>query len=559
MSAALQTVPRPVRKAGRPKGVLAQRKGNAGTPSAVVAAPSMASARPLDSGVRQRMEDGFGHDFGAVRVHDHPAAHQSARDAGALAYTSGNDIVFGAGRYQPNTPSGDALLAHELAHTIQQAGVQAKADGPLPASADRAAAAVVAGGRAPPLSRVRAPAIQKADPATPPAPVSVPAATPAAAGTTTAPAQPAAPVTAAPATNTPAGPPVNLPAGMTLIEEAPSGPGATLLRVGIANFTLPQPKGAGAWVQQAYDAAGSGGRLVFSPLINGGKVAAWKEGTEDYQSIWVKNIGFPSLRDLGTAIGKSTDQKVKDAMADGGVAKAVHGMTANGLKGSGFDIDHIVEKQIGGTSIPSNLQLLESAKNQASGRETYGKMVELVNQLREPAYRPKAQDIQIVFNKIAVPAGSQTDASFLIETVLRSGAVKGSDDLMAAAKGTPVLLSAGGQGETVRVVDGTTTDIDGGAKRVVPGMKLVSYTRKKGSTAAKPAVDDVAAELDSRAVGKSGAATAAVHLTATKDTAPAGVSASDATVSAGSAQVDDTNEPGANVTVHANAPRAAST
>jgi hypothetical protein len=539
MTAALQLVPRQARK----RGVLAQRKGGAGAASTVVAASTPVSSRPLDGGVRQRMERGFGRDFGAVRVHDHPAAHQSAREAGALAYTSGNDIVFAAGRYQPNTPAGDALLAHELAHTIQQAGVRAKADGPLPdsadraleAEADRAAAAVAAGGVAPPLTRVMAPAVQLATTDTPPpgapAPAppqpttAAPTTTAPTAGATAAPPQPAPPVATSATSTTPAGPPVNLPAGMTLIEEAPSGPGATTVRVSVASFTLPQPKGAGAWVQQAYDTAAKGGRLVFSPLISGNKVAAWKEGTEDYQSIWVKNIGFESLRALGDAIGKSTDQKVKDAMADAGVAKAVHGMTAKGLKGSGFDIDHIVEKQLGGTSIPSNLQLLESAKNQASGRETYQRMVGLVEELRQPAYRPKALAIQIVFGQITVPGGSQTDASFLIETLLRSGAVKGSDELIAGAKGTPVLLTAGGQGETVRVTE-APSEIEGGARRVIPGMKLVTYRRKKGGAAAKPAVDEVAAELDSRAISKSGAATAAVPLAATKDTAPPGVSAS---------------------------------
>jgi hypothetical protein len=517
--------------------VLAQRKAASGPSAAVVAAPSQAMSRPLESGVRQRMETGFGHDFGSVRVHDYPAAHQSARDGGALAYTAGDDIVFGAGRYQPHTPAGATLLAHELAHTIQQGGVQAKTDGPLPefadraleAEADHAAAAVVAGGRAPPLSRVTAPSIQKATetpaPAAPGATTAAPTTAPPTAGVTTAPAQPAATVTTPPPASGAAGSAVGLPPGMTLIEEAPSGTGATMVRVSVASFTLPQPKGAGPWVQQAYDTAASGGRLVFSPLLNGSKVAAWKEGSEDYQSIWVRNIGFDSLRSLGAAIGKSTDAKVKTALADPGVAKAVAGMTTKGLAGSGFDIDHIVEKQIGGTSIPSNLQLLESAQNQASGRQTYQKMVELVNQLRDPAHRPKAREIQIVFGKITVPTGKPSDASVLIESLLRSGAVKGSDDLIAAAKGTPVLLTAGGQGETVRVIDGAATDIDGGAKRVVPGMKLISYRRKKGGSATKPLIDEVDAELDSRAVTRSGAR-AAVTLTATKDAAPPGVSAS---------------------------------
>ena len=495
--------PQPVRKSAPRLGVLAQRKTAGPAPTAATLVPTPTSARPLESGVRQQMETGFGQDLRAVRIHDHAAAHDSACSMGALAYAAGNDIVFAAGRYQPETPAGKALLAHELAHTVQQGGVQAKADGPLPASADRAmeaeadhaAAAVMAGDRAPPLTRLSAPALQRA---TDPPPI--------------------------PATQTAAGPPVNLPPGMELIEEAPSGLGATRVKVRVASFTLPQPKGAGAWVAQAYKTAGDGGRLVFSPLLTGKKVAAYKEGSEDYQSIWVKNLGFDSLKSLGAAITSSADPKVKTAMQDAGVAKAVKGMVGGGLKGSGFDIDHIVEKQIGGTSIPSNLQLLVSAKNQASGRETYQKMVGLVEQLMQPAYRPKATEIQITFTSITVPAGDAADPCFLIETFLRAGAVKGSDALMAAAKGTPVLLTAGGQGETVRVTD-APTEIDASVRRVVPGMKLTTYKRKKGGTAAKPAVDEVAAELDSRAVSKTGVSTP-IFLSATKTDAPPGVTTS---------------------------------
>jgi hypothetical protein len=61
-----------------------------------------------------------GADLSSVRLHDDPAAHASARDLGALACTFGHDIWFGEGQYQPGTASGDRLIAHELAHTVQQ-------------------------------------------------------------------------------------------------------------------------------------------------------------------------------------------------------------------------------------------------------------------------------------------------------------------------------------------------------------------------------------------------------------------------------------------------------
>jgi hypothetical protein len=55
-----------------------------------------------------------------IRIHTDPQAAQSARDVGALAYTAGNHIVFAAGQYAPTTSTGKALLAHELAHCVQQ-------------------------------------------------------------------------------------------------------------------------------------------------------------------------------------------------------------------------------------------------------------------------------------------------------------------------------------------------------------------------------------------------------------------------------------------------------
>jgi Domain of unknown function (DUF4157) len=74
----------------------------------------------LDSGVRQMLEPRFGHSFADVRVHSDSAAARSAEDLEARAFTVGQDIVMNSGEYDPNSPHGLGLLAHELAHTIQQ-------------------------------------------------------------------------------------------------------------------------------------------------------------------------------------------------------------------------------------------------------------------------------------------------------------------------------------------------------------------------------------------------------------------------------------------------------
>jgi hypothetical protein len=77
---------------------------------------------PLDSATRARMEARFGHDFSRVRIHTDAKAAQSAQAVNALAYTVGHEIAFGAGQYAPQTQAGRRLLAHELAHVVQQQG-----------------------------------------------------------------------------------------------------------------------------------------------------------------------------------------------------------------------------------------------------------------------------------------------------------------------------------------------------------------------------------------------------------------------------------------------------
>lgn len=77
---------------------------------------------PLAPGVRDGFERFFGHDFSAVRVHSGTSAAQSARDVDARAYTVGTHVVFGTGEFAPDDPTGRQVIAHELAHVVQQGG-----------------------------------------------------------------------------------------------------------------------------------------------------------------------------------------------------------------------------------------------------------------------------------------------------------------------------------------------------------------------------------------------------------------------------------------------------
>jgi hypothetical protein len=100
---------------------------------------------PLHPGVLSRMGAAFSADFSSVRVHTGSAADEVASKLKARALTAGPDIVFRGGAYSPGTQSGDRLLAHELAHVIQQRDgvVSAPVDGgpsdPLERAADAAA------------------------------------------------------------------------------------------------------------------------------------------------------------------------------------------------------------------------------------------------------------------------------------------------------------------------------------------------------------------------------------------------------------------------------------
>ncbi len=75
---------------------------------------------PLDARTRALLQPRFGHDFSQVRVHTDGRAAESARSIDARAYTAGRHVAFGARQYAPQTGAGLKLLAHELAHVLQQ-------------------------------------------------------------------------------------------------------------------------------------------------------------------------------------------------------------------------------------------------------------------------------------------------------------------------------------------------------------------------------------------------------------------------------------------------------
>ncbi len=81
---------------------------------------SRGGGQPLDDGIRERMEGAFGADFSGVRVHTDGTSDQLNQSIQAKAFTTGQDVFFRKGMYDPGSRGGQELLAHELTHVVQQ-------------------------------------------------------------------------------------------------------------------------------------------------------------------------------------------------------------------------------------------------------------------------------------------------------------------------------------------------------------------------------------------------------------------------------------------------------
>jgi hypothetical protein len=118
---------------------------------AIVRDVNRSSGKPMDASLRVRFETALGWNFANVRIHADDRAAEAARAVNALAYTSGNDVVFADGQFAPGSVSGHRLLAHELVHVVQQAkgpirpGIS-HIDDPLERETDRLANSVMGTG-----------------------------------------------------------------------------------------------------------------------------------------------------------------------------------------------------------------------------------------------------------------------------------------------------------------------------------------------------------------------------------------------------------------------------
>lgn len=114
---------------------LAQRSGDGTTEIDEETAASIQDKRGrghnLNDDVAQEAGEAMGQDFSDVTVHTDGEADQLNRQLGARAFTTGNDIFFREGAYEPGSSDGKRLIAHELTHVVQQGGEQANVQGEL--------------------------------------------------------------------------------------------------------------------------------------------------------------------------------------------------------------------------------------------------------------------------------------------------------------------------------------------------------------------------------------------------------------------------------------------
>ncbi len=146
-----ETTPRPahIKSLEQPLQRKASKDAGASSVPPIVHEVLHSLGQPLDPATRSVSEARFGHNFSRVRVHTGGRAAESAQAVNALAYTVGDNVVFGAGHYAPRTVAGRSLLAHELGHVVQQSsqtlrsstgrGLTANESRELEAEADRGA------------------------------------------------------------------------------------------------------------------------------------------------------------------------------------------------------------------------------------------------------------------------------------------------------------------------------------------------------------------------------------------------------------------------------------
>jgi hypothetical protein len=443
---------------------------------------------PLDSPTRAFMEPRFGQDFSGVRVHTDSAAAESARAVNAKAYTVGQHIVFDEGKYNPTSPSGKQLLAHELAHTVQQHGLQRSANqvrtdrgheyNRLEEEASRAATAVLSGQPAA-LSSVSSPIISREDKAEE-------------GKITTAKSKKKFTKQS------------NLGAHQVTPTESFQLGEKQIQEFLVEPFYVPGSKGPAA-IAAYEDIAGDKLETVLSLQGSGKtKTALWqkREPTAELRDRWLSKVGWA---------GGPKNELWKNAGGGSEFPKLSNGKTCQ--------MDHAVELQLGGDNTDQNIQPLEAGANQSSGGTIKAELESLAKDISSDGSLAPGEPEQIKLRfksaKVSGPVeklpGKCTGAKELtclgIDKCAPQVAVEKTPTGEVEAARDEYPISAGGGAPRILKVprsftNGTevSAEIESdphnqAASTLIPGLllKRIQHTGKKKATA-----DIVVARIDDR-------------------------------------------------------------
>jgi|GEM_PF-6631291 len=339
------------------------------------------SGHSLDTGTRHSMEPHFGHDFSGVRVHTDSSAQQAARHLGAEAFTSGRDLYFSPGAYNPASEQGRGLLAHELTHVVQQDRGMASASpqgfrvsqptDPLERQAEGVRAAFIRGEMLPPIGAAPAGGFYRqvgARPGAAPAPAAPSAPAPATGGPAAAPA-------AAKPGDIPlsfAGMTVVLPVGKLLDKAAPGGefpvPDSVLKKVP----SLPAFKLTGASLKLDDNKLPTGGTvdlsLAIAPVEGQGNLTLDKQGNASgsVHAVFRSNK-IPGLKETAIDAKVGKDDFAFDANLDFDLPKVTGALNYKyqGKKHSGKG-----KANYEGAKLKGSLEIIMSEAGRISGSGT---------------------------------------------------------------------------------------------------------------------------------------------------------------------------------------------
>lgn len=457
-----------------------------------------APGHPLDTGTRSFMESRFGHDFSQVRVHTDPQAAESASAVHARAYTVGQDVVFGAGQYAPETATGQHLLAHELTHTVQQQGLQRYAsDGPLSLSTHD--------GTLEHEAEAAASAVTSTTHATNANPVSI-SQHPVTPTISRAKQSNVAPEDEKKSNDIGVKKNYNDVTGNIEVGDGQHVVGirskGDTMAFAIDAFILPPQKGP---AKKRYDTMVENEKLVAKRnKATGNAIAEESAGTEKLKKYWLEKVGWPVGGDKASTATQNTNW-----YEAGGAENAfpkVGTKTCN--------MDHIVELQVSGTNEPANVQVLDDSPNKSSGSKVRHQLAGLTRDIKTNKQIVIPPDISVIIldfqdvrgtdipcepkpDAVKGKASSCTDVE-CNATAGIGGSQAGQGEVAKKTQPYPIAI---GDAEAILEINPppqTETDLSNSKVKLIPGVIFTKLVISKGKHILYARLDAKSSEQDTQ-------------------------------------------------------------